>query len=115
MPDFIGNEREKKALAKWLYTVSHRGVKPEKTEAAVKSVKGETVFENQCSVCHDITDPEEFRLKLKKYKSFKEISDLLGRLDEISEDMPPFEGTESEKKALAEYLNQLKNRGKEDE
>jgi len=40
-------------------------------------------------------------------KSADEIQALLGRLPELNEVMPPFEGTDEEKRALAEYLAAL--------
>jgi hypothetical protein len=37
-------------------------------------------------------------------RSVDEFYDLLGRLDEVQEEMPPFAGTEEERAALAAHL-----------
>ena len=34
---------------------------------------------------------------------------MLGNLPQLNEDMPPFEGTDEEKKALADYLNRIRS------
>jgi hypothetical protein len=48
-------------------------------------------------------------VKLKQVESINEIVDMLGKLEQLNEDMPPFEGTDEEKKALADYLNRLRS------
>jgi mono/diheme cytochrome c family protein len=116
MPGFVGTDAEKNALAKWLYSITHEGMpelEPPPTPApgtAAPAAQGETVFQNFCADCHEIDDSDAVMIKLGQVKSIDEISDMLGMLDELSEDMPPFEGTEEEKKALAEYLNRLRSK-----
>jgi mono/diheme cytochrome c family protein len=115
MSGFVGTEAEKNALAKWLYRITHKG-KPEPPPPAAPgtaeapAVQGETVFRNFCADCHEINDSDSIMIKLGQVKGIGEISDMLGKLDELSEDMPPFEGTEEEKKALADYLNRLRSK-----
>ena len=111
MPGFVGTGAEKDALAKWLYSITHEGMpepEPEPGPAAALP-DGETVFANNCSDCHEITDSDALVVKMKTVKNIDEIVEMLGRLEQLNEDMPPFEGTNEEKKALAEYLNRLRS------
>lgn len=116
MPAFAGTEAEKTALSKWLYSVSHKGVKVEEKETAADvsppGLSGETVFEDYCASCHEIDGDNAVRPLLKGYPGIEEILEMLGKLEELNEEMPPFDGTPEEKKVLAEYLLQLSRREK---
>ena len=115
MPAFIGNDTEREALGAWLFHITHPGVEPGAPEPAVAqppaAIDGKAVFDNYCSLCHELDGENAIRPKMVKYKGFDAVYDMLGRLDQINEDMPAFEGTEEEKRALADYLAQLKQSG----
>ena len=109
MPAFVGSEAEKTALAKWLYSITHKGKEITVAEAVGTpgSPSGEAVFNQYCADCHE--SGSTLKSAVEKYKSLDEISEILGKLEELSEDMPPFEGTPGEKKALAQYLYELRS------
>jgi len=106
MPNFVGTEDEKTALSKWLFTQSHPGqeIPVEVVEAPAKGISGQEVFESYCVDCHDPGSPNAIANRLGKFSSFDQMYEMLGRLDELNEDMPPFEGSDEERKALAGYL-----------
>ena len=116
MLGFTGTETEKNALAKWLYSITHEGLPEPGPPSApapgtvVPAVQGETVFKNFCADCHEISEGDSIMRRLGETKGVEEITELLGKLDQLSEDMPPFEGTEAEKKALADYLDGLRSK-----
>jgi len=109
MPGFVGTGAEKNALAKWLYSITHEGMPEPRPEPAAAVPDGETVFANNCSDCHEIADSDALVVKMKTVESIDEIVEMLGKLEQLNEDMPPFEGTDEEKKALADYLNRLRS------
>lgn len=108
MPPFAGSEQEKAALAQWLFSISHPGQPMEGKQPQAISLSGDNVFKNHCADCHD--SPKEIEKKLASISTLQEMVALIGTLDTISEDMPPFEGTEEEKAALAKYLLQVSRR-----
>ena len=110
MPAFVGTKAEKNALAKWLFTITHEG-KPirQLSPTAAASVQGETVFKTHCADCHEIDGSDPVSLKLKALENIEAIIEMLGNLPQLNEDMPPFEGTDEEKKALADYLNRIRS------
>jgi mono/diheme cytochrome c family protein len=62
------------------------------------------VFEDNCAMCHG---PEgEFPIRARG-RSASEFYDLLARLPEINDAMPPYDGSDAERQALAEYLTTL--------
>jgi mono/diheme cytochrome c family protein len=105
MPPFAGTDAERRALAVYLARLG--GARPEQLAAAAESAAlGDRHFEEYCSPCHaaDSDWPMAERIGGRDAAEFYE---LLGRLEEINEDMPPFEGTEQERRAVAEYLEGL--------
>jgi cytochrome bd-type quinol oxidase subunit 1/mono/diheme cytochrome c family protein len=137
MPPFLGNTQEKEALGEWIYAVTHKDQEQagapdlerqslehqEENQAGQKpvTISGEAVFEDFCSDCHEATGEDGIAVKIKSYRNLEGLLDMLGRLEELNEDMPPFEGSPEEKKALANYLKSLNpdkhntEEGKEDE
>ena len=104
MPPFAGTSAEKHALAVHLARLAgdgEAGLEP--TAAAAGSG---AVFEKHCVACHgaDAAWPIAARLR---GRSSRELYDLIGRLPQVREEMPPFSGTEEEREALARFLGDL--------
>lgn len=106
MPPFAGTEDERKALAAYIAGELHGKDAGEPEEALTADDQGRILFEENCSSCHvaeDLAAPLEGQ-------GTNEIVELLGKLNEISEEMPPFAGTAEEGEALAGFLDSL-NKG----
>ncbi len=101
MPDFEGSEPELNALADFLAGLNREGTQP-------APIQGSHIFEENCSACHEGDSLNPFI----KDKSMKDLLDILSKLNQLNEEMPPFEGSEAEKKALAAYLLTLKGEKK---
>lgn len=92
MAPFAGAEAERRGLAEFLAG----GAVTEPAEP------GATLFDEHCAMCHG---PDgAWPLADRPARSAAELYDLLGRLAEVNEMMPPFEGSDDERRALAEYL-----------
>jgi mono/diheme cytochrome c family protein len=105
MPPFVGTSAERRALAIHLARLGgdpQAGVEPE-----TRPGEGREVFETYCSPCHgpDAQWPITERLR---GRGAAELYDLIGRLPQVREEMPPFAGTEEERRALAQYLSSLR-------
>ncbi len=92
MEPFTGTEEEAKVLAGFI-----RG---EGTAPVVVVPNGALLFEEQCAVCHDSA---ELGATLTGWDR-PALRDALDRLEELSEEMPPYEGSPEEKDALADHL-----------
>lgn len=107
MPPFAGTDEERHALAVWLARLggdetAGREVAP----AATTGHPGAALFEDQCSLCH-AADADFPMAELVAGRGADELYDIIGRLPEINDMMPAFEGTDEERRALAEYLASL--------
>jgi mono/diheme cytochrome c family protein len=112
MPPFVGTDLEKHALAVHL---ARLGGDPEAGVAlASGSDLGAETFETYCAACHGPESPWPIAERLGG-RSAEELHDLLGRLNEVQEDMPPFAGTEEERAALSEHLAGLPAASSEEE
>jgi mono/diheme cytochrome c family protein len=100
MPPFVGSEAEKRALA--IYLAGLGGVAAE----AVRPDAGAAVFEVACSACHGAGSDWPMA-PLVHGLPVETLYEILGRLDELNDMMPPFDGTDEERRALAEYLAAL--------
>jgi mono/diheme cytochrome c family protein len=103
MPPFVGTDVEKRALAIHL---ARLGGDAEAGLAAVAQAgvdPGEEAFATYCAACHGPDSPWPIAERIRD-RSSEELFELLGRLNEVQEDMPPFTGTEEERAALAEHL-----------
>jgi len=98
MPPFIGTEKEMEALAAFIVKDLHgKEIIFEKK----KSVnKGKSLFEDNCSSCHEFDDINEYVKQL----SIDKIKTMLPKLSSFNEDMPDFEGTDDEINTLANFL-----------
>jgi mono/diheme cytochrome c family protein len=111
MPPFVGSAQERRALAIHLARV---GGDPEAGLSEVSSGEaGADVFETYCAACHGLDSPWPMALRLRG-RTYEELYDLIGRLDEVREEMPAFAGSDDERIALAEYLAGLSTGTKEE-
>ncbi len=104
MPPVAGTAAERRALA--IHLARLGGDAQAGHEAPAAAAGGEAVFETHCAACHGADTPWPIAARLGG-RSASEFYDLLGKLPEVREEMPPFEGTEEERRALAEHLAAL--------
>ena len=103
MPPFAGNEAEAQALAAYIVGGIHgKEIVLAKEEGGDR---GAALFENNCSACHA---PQDLAPVLEGV-GLEEIGEMLATLDQISDEMSPFEGTEEEAKQLSGFLFSLNN------
>ncbi len=102
MPPFVGTAAEAHALSVYLATLGGGAIEAAAATAAGPP-SGAKLFEDNCAMCHapESDFPMANYLKGQHADAFYE---QLGRLPELNELMPPFEGTDAERRALAEYL-----------
>ena len=103
MPPFAGSDAEVKALAAFIAGELHGKDIGDSEQEEAGPDKGKIVFEENCSSCHvpdDLGEPF-------KGKDQQEIAGMLGRLNEISDEMTPFAGSAEEGRILAAFLHSL--------
>lgn len=98
MPPFVGTPDEKRALAVYLASLGGGAIDPR-----APAVSGVDVFEAQCASCHTSEGDWPMAPRVAN-RSEMQLYDALGRLPELNEMMPAFEGTDAERRALAQYL-----------
>ena len=97
MTPFEGSAEETGALSSFLYFLSER------PEAPTSQISGETLFESECSACHGPGDMSE----LVGGWELQQIRESLDILDQLSDEMVPYEGSAEEKDVLSNYLRTL--------
>lgn len=105
MPPFVGNEEEVKALATYIAGGLHGKDTAEPVETGNGDSAGIALFEEHCSSCHETDDLANAFDGMGK----EEIVATLPTLNEISDEMEPFSGTDKEATELADYLFRLAN------
>lgn len=76
-------------------------------------VAGRELFKGQCQHCHTLDGFNSIRALV--YGWSEEFTyEQLGHLDELKGFMPPFVGTDAERRVLAQWLSSLNSVGKED-
>jgi len=104
MPPFVGTPEEQHALAVQLAMLG--GLAADDVRSAESAGNaGQAVFDANCAMCHGADG--EWPLVKRASRPSAEFYELIGRLPSINEMMPPFEGSEDERKALADHLAQL--------
>jgi mono/diheme cytochrome c family protein/cytochrome bd-type quinol oxidase subunit 1 len=104
MPPFVGNAFERHALA--IHLARLGGDAEAGLAEPLATHPGEDAFATHCGACHGPDSPWPMAERLGG-RTYDDFYDLLGRLDEVQEDMPAFAGTEDERAALAEHLAHL--------
>lgn len=100
MPPFAGTDEERHTLAGYLALLG--GADPATLGPPAPSADvGKAYYDTNCAACHGPDGLAPFDPKGRKPAEFYE---MIGRLPAINEMMPAFEGTEEERKALAEYM-----------
>jgi mono/diheme cytochrome c family protein len=99
MPPFAGTEEEKEALAHFIISLAPGHV----PGAPSPGLSGEAVFDQYCSTCHQ-KEPDD--PMFAKFGNLEEqtIYYLISKLDSLNPEIPPFEGTDQERQALAEWI-----------
>ena len=104
MPPFAGTAAEKRALAVHLARLG--GDERAGLETAVAVGGGAEAFERHCASCHGPDSPWPVAERLRG-RAAADFYEMIGRLPQVREEMPPFSGTEDERRALAEHLGGL--------
>jgi mono/diheme cytochrome c family protein/cytochrome bd-type quinol oxidase subunit 1 len=110
MPPFAGTDAEERALA--IHLARLGGDPGAGLEVAGAESEGEQVFEGHCAPCHGSGSPWPMAARVHG-RSAAELYEMIGRLPEIREEMPPFDGTDEERRALADYVAGLGAPGEE--
>jgi mono/diheme cytochrome c family protein len=104
MPPFVGTIEERQLLAAYLALLG--GADPADVVPATPASGGlgKAVFESQCAMCHGPDGVAPFDHKGRAQAVFYE---MIGRLPQVNEMMPAFEGTNEERQAVAAHLATL--------
>jgi mono/diheme cytochrome c family protein len=103
MPPFAGTAVERHALAVHL---ARLGGNASAGSEEVSASGGKAVFDGHCSACHGSEGAWPLQPRLKG-RSASQLFELIGRLSQVRPEMPPFTGSETERRALADYLGGL--------
>lgn len=105
MPPFAGNDAEADALAAFIVGGLH-GKEITRADTGQGEI-GKALFENNCAACHGIKD----LAWAFEETSRDDIVETLSTLDQLSDDMMPFEGSKEEFDQLSNFLFSLNNEG----
>ncbi len=114
MPPFVGNPDERRALARWLASLNPNPLPARTAAAATDSLssdpltRGEAAYSSHCANCHTIDGRNAIRQHVKGWTQ-SVAYERLGRLESLRGYMPPYEGPETERQALAAWLASIGN------
>ncbi len=103
MPPFSGTAAEKRALSVWLARLGGDPLAGVETAPAASGPDGVMIFEENCAICHEPDSDLEIESLIEGY-SEDQLYEAIGMLEELSDEMFPFEGTDEERRALAGHL-----------
>jgi mono/diheme cytochrome c family protein len=104
MPPVAGTAAEKRALA--IHLARLGGDEQAGLGEPPAPGGGAEAFEAHCAACHGPESPWPIAERLLG-RSAEDFYEMVGRLPEVREEMPPFSGTEEERRALARFLGGL--------
>ncbi len=104
MPPFAGTDREKRALSVHLARLG--GDARAGLEESAPVAGGALAFERHCAACHGPEAPWPVAARLRG-RTAAQLFEMIGRLPQVREEMPPFSGTVDERRAIARYLGGL--------
>jgi len=104
MPPVLGTPAERRALA--IHLARLGGAASAGLEPDAPPTGGAAAFERYCAACHGPQAAWPIAERLHR-RSADELYEALGRLPQLREEMPPFAGSEAERRALAAYLGDL--------
>jgi mono/diheme cytochrome c family protein len=105
MPPFAGKDDERSALAAFLSTLSP--VPPVTGEPAASAPDGQTVFERDCSMCHQIRPEDSVFSKLPR--DSQKANDALKDLPGLFPGMPNLKLRDEQRTALVQWVNARRN------
>jgi mono/diheme cytochrome c family protein len=109
MPPFAGTDEERQMLAGYLALLG--GAAPETLRPpAVSADVGKSYYDANCAACHGPDGVAPFD---PKHRTPADFYEMIGRLPAINDMMPAFEGTEAQRKALANHLASLPGKAPE--
>jgi mono/diheme cytochrome c family protein len=104
MPPFVGTVEERQILAAYLALLGGAAPADVVLGTPRSAELGKAVFESQCAMCHGPDGVAPFNHKGRDPAVFYE---MIGRLPQVNEMMPAFEGTDEERRAVAAHLATL--------
>jgi len=103
MPPFAGTAEERQMLAAYLALLGGAD-RAALAPPALSADLGKAYYDSNCAACHN---PDGLAPFDHKGRQPAELHDMIGRLPAINDMMPAFEGSDEQRKALAEYLASL--------
>jgi mono/diheme cytochrome c family protein len=103
MPAFAGNKQDAEALGGYLATLAPMTIT---IQSGNEAESGREVFDVHCAMCHSVRGT--MRPLSLAGGDVDAIISMVAMLPDVDPHMPPFTGTDSERHALAVWLNQQK-------
>jgi mono/diheme cytochrome c family protein len=104
MPPFVGSVEERQMLAAYLALLGGAAPADVVLGMPASTDAGKAVFERSCAVCHGPDGIAPFNHKGRAPAVFY---DMIGRLPQVNDMMPAFEGSDEERRAVAAHLATL--------
>jgi mono/diheme cytochrome c family protein len=103
MPPFAGTADERRGLAAYLAQLGGASARA----SSEGSAGGLPVFEEHCAACHGGGGEWPMGPRIRG-RSEDELFELIARLPQVNDLMPPFGGSDAERRALARHLADLR-------
>jgi mono/diheme cytochrome c family protein len=106
MPQFAGNEQDRRALGKYLASLNSL---PNYANVSDRAAAGKQAFDTRCGHCHTIDGKMRPLRTAFAGGGADQVQALLPVLDSMSSNMPPFTGSPEEAQVLSEYIARMAN------